>query len=190
MPTRKIEIRNGMRQPHELNASLLMKFCTMRITASETNNNYFTIERSADGMNFEKIGIVRGAGNSSEMIDYSYSDYAPLTGMSFYRLKQTDFDGKESYSSVIVISSEGKDFVRILPNPVNDKLYINMDAASDNVISVSIYNAFGQQVVLQNTNVNKGFNQLGIDVNNLSKGAYFLKIEYKDKVISNLVMKQ
>lgn len=78
-------------------------------TATETNNDYFTIERSADGSNFTSIGMVDGAGNSSSSIDYSYIDDAPLAGTSYYRLKQTDYDGQFSYSDVRAIQfSAGK----------------------------------------------------------------------------------
>ena len=62
------------------------------ITATEINNNYFTLERSATGINFEPIGYVQGAGNSTSTINYVFKDRDPLNGIGYYRLKQTDFD--------------------------------------------------------------------------------------------------
>src|SRR6185369_13902085 len=64
-------------------------------TASEINNSYFTIERSLDGIAYEEIGRVEGAGNSTYDISYNYTDQSPSAHATiYYRLKQTDFDGK------------------------------------------------------------------------------------------------
>src|SRR5690348_13807437 len=62
-------------------------------TAAETNNDFFTIERTTDGINFDKVGTVKGAGNSVFNINYEFTDPTPLSGTSYYRLTQTSFDG-------------------------------------------------------------------------------------------------
>ncbi|MCL2328329.1 MAG: hypothetical protein FWC39_07425 [Bacteroidetes bacterium] len=69
-------------------------------TTSETNSNYFTIERSSNGRDFTEIARINGAGTSTVTINYGYADKNPLNGISYYRLKQTDFDGQYSYSSI------------------------------------------------------------------------------------------
>ena len=66
-------------------------------TASETNNDFFTVERSQDGREFIPIGVVDGAGNSNTILNYKLMDADPYVGISYYRLKQTDFDGKFEY---------------------------------------------------------------------------------------------
>src|SRR5690606_38659659 len=73
---------------------------TQWTTATETNNDFFTVERSVDALNFKEIGTVNGAGNSNNAIKYRFSDKNPFAGTSYYRLKQTDFDGKFSYSEI------------------------------------------------------------------------------------------
>ncbi len=73
------------------------------VTASELNNDYFTLERSVDGVNFEAIHYEPGAGNSNEALSYSYSDYVAENGIYYYRLKQTDYDGTATYSDVISV---------------------------------------------------------------------------------------
>jgi hypothetical protein len=73
-------------------------------TASEINNDYFTVERSADGNIFHKIAFIKGAGNSSQEIEYSLVDTDPLQGVSYYRIRQTDFDGTTDCSGVIAIA--------------------------------------------------------------------------------------
>jgi hypothetical protein len=72
-------------------------------TAQEINNDYFTIEKSADGKNFTEVATVNGKGNSKEVNKYSAVDYAPYRGVTYYRLKQTDFDGKFTYSKTVAV---------------------------------------------------------------------------------------
>src|SRR5690606_16419073 len=70
-------------------------------TASEINNDYFIIERSTDGGDFKAIAMVAGAGNSTNLIDYEFTDRSPVTGRSYYRLRQVDYDGRSSVSDII-----------------------------------------------------------------------------------------
>jgi len=88
-------------------------------TASETNNDFFSVERSSDGLNFEKLLEVKGVGDSDNITNYQASDERPLFGLSYYRLKQTDFDGQFEYSPVVSVFLEGKDEPRLTlyPNP-------------------------------------------------------------------------
>ncbi|PJF33793.1 MAG: hypothetical protein CUN57_01220, partial [Phototrophicales bacterium] len=101
-------------------------------TASEINNDYFTIERSFDGRNFESIGQVKGAGNSFEEINYSFVDES-IAGISsnrivYYRLKQTDYDGVFTYSDVISVElgeSKGFDIIEIFEEQSQIKVHFN-----------------------------------------------------------------
>lgn len=89
-------------------------------TNSEINNDFFTIERSTDVYNFESIATIDGAGNSNMTINYSTIDENPLNGISYYRLKQTDFDGQEKYSQVVSMDFnifDDNDQLSIYPNP-------------------------------------------------------------------------
>jgi N-acetylneuraminic acid mutarotase len=88
-------------------------------TASETNNDYFTLETSHDGYKWRKLDTIKGAGNSSELLKYSSIDLYPFIGINYYRLLQTDFDGKQTYSQVISVNSENTESLHIFPNPVN-----------------------------------------------------------------------
>ncbi|MBI4647218.1 MAG: hypothetical protein HY738_11690 [Bacteroidia bacterium] len=75
-------------------------------TASETNNDYFFVERSEDELEFSSIGIISGAGNSNNILTYHFVDESPFSGISYYRLKQTDYDGAYSYSGVVAVNCE------------------------------------------------------------------------------------
>lgn len=79
------------------------------VTETEINNDYFTVERSMDGINFVSVADVAGAGNSNSLLDYQLTDYNPYTGINYYRLKQTDFNGSFSYSDLIAIEVNKKE---------------------------------------------------------------------------------
>ncbi|MFZ1609568.1 MAG: hypothetical protein WAT52_00780, partial [Chitinophagales bacterium] len=88
-------------------------------TATELNNDYFTIERSLDGKSYEEIGTVEGAGQSSALLNYEYTDAQPYLGTNYYRLKQTDYNGAFDYSNVISIKVNGNfEMGYPYPNPV------------------------------------------------------------------------
>lgn len=89
------------------------------VTATEINNDFFTVERSVDGVHFEAIGHENGAGNSSRELWYGFTDEEPLSGTSYYRLKQTDFDGQYSYSPVERITRNNvlSNRLDLYPNP-------------------------------------------------------------------------
>jgi len=103
------------------------------VTAAEINNDYFTIERSVNGTDFEEIAEVEGAGTSSQSKRYSLNDYEPLNGVSYYRLKQTDYNGEFEYSkpiSVYLNSSRMAD-VKVYPNPSNGRFQVVTGAEHD-----------------------------------------------------------
>jgi hypothetical protein len=119
------------------------------ITETETNNDFFTIERSADGINFEPILTVDGAGNSSTILYYNSIDDSPIQGLSYYRLKQTDYDGQYSYSNIVAVefNFDAIDF-SIFPNPVyaNDAIYISSAENDGANTNINIVNSIGQCV--------------------------------------------
>ena len=91
-------------------------------TKSETNNEYFSVMRSQNGKDFEVIGTVPGAGTSVSPMEYSFADATPNSGMNYYRLKQTDYDGNYSYSNIIRINNlTGNGMLNIFPNPVRNQ---------------------------------------------------------------------
>jgi len=95
------------------------------ITASEQNNDFFTVERSQYGKQWEEVGILKGAGNSNQILRYALTDYSPFEGISYYRLKQTDYDGSFTFSEVrsINFKSQMPD-ITLYPNPATDFVFI------------------------------------------------------------------
>ncbi|TAE80628.1 MAG: hypothetical protein EAY81_10345, partial [Bacteroidetes bacterium] len=111
--------------------------CTWE-TASEINNDYFTIERSVDGEDFEDVGTIKGRGNSSTNSHYHFTDNNPFEGISYYRLKQTDFDGKYTYSPIQKVGSTEQLDGEIALHYVNDNPIINIHAAAESIATLEL----------------------------------------------------
>jgi len=151
-------------------------------TASEINNDYFTIEKSRDGNNFEAIKKVEGAGTTSDISNYFEVDISPYIGVSYYRIKQTDYDGQYDYSELVAVNvpdNFSDEQITIYPNPSRaGNFSIDINSIESNTISVSIYSLSGNKIYSQNYD-NSG--QLGgkITIVNhipLSTGQYLVKI--------------
>ena len=140
-------------------------------TASETNNDYFTIERSGGAINWQIIGKVDGAGNSNQILNYSLIDAEPLQDVSYYRLKQTDFDGLFKYSSIVAVTCENNDFstINIYPNPNIGRFTI--DGVKQNAVLI-IFNTLGEKMTEQNISSEK----TEIYLSNLPSGIYFVQM--------------
>lgn len=122
------------------------------MTASEQNNKDFIIERSEDLKEWTAIGTVQSkapGGNSQGNLYYSFTDPAPHTGMEYYRLKQSDLDGKVTYSAYIAVQSKAADVIRIYPNPATDYVYISGINKGN---TIRLLDITGRQVIIQQAN--------------------------------------
>lgn len=114
------------------------------VTSQEVNNDYFEIQRSTDGVNFTSIGMVDGAGNSSSVIQYNFTDVSPTNGTNYYRLIQHDFDGKSEATDIIAISFEGI-YVNVYPNPSDNEFQVQLSGLSSNA-SIEVTDVLGREV--------------------------------------------
>ncbi len=159
-------------------------------TITETNNNYFTIERSADGIEFTSIAVVKGAGNSNSLINYMNTDIRPLKGISYYRLKQTDYDGQFSYSDIIVVNFSGAGELTVFPNPTGHSVALSFLSALDNKCTVTIFDALGRIVKSENhVTDEEGINNLNIDLSAFNKGIYFITLATTTDVLKAKILK-
>jgi hypothetical protein len=147
-------------------------------TATETNNDFFTIEKSKDGNEFEEIGNADGAGNSTTVLKYSFTDDKPYTGISYYRLKQTDFNGEFSYSKIVAVRiTNAENNVVAYPNPFHDKLTVAINS-EDNLPYTLILTDLAGRVLLSNEVITEyGFNSYEINAWYLAKGIYLLEVK-------------
>jgi len=147
-------------------------------TASETNNDYFEILRSANGSNWEMLGKIKGAGNSTVTNQYNFIDQKPLLGLSYYRLKQVDFDGIFSHSSIISISNDpytiNKSSLSSYPNPAVNS--ITVELGNEFATDIEILTVTGKNVTKHITILKSENSTFSIDISNLENGTYILNI--------------
>ena len=155
-------------------------------TISETNNDFFTIERSKDAKSFKVIDSIQGAGNSSIRLDYQYVDEQPLAGTSYYRIKQTDFDGQFEYFDIIPVHHQnmgmGKralDIVSIGPNPFYQSFTITCDLVEGGEVSIQLLDLNGSVMAQEKRQVYAGINKIEFQDNvGLQPGTYFLTVKH------------
>ena len=143
-------------------------------TASEINNDFFTIERSKDGRSFQAVSTINGHGNSSHLIEYSFVDKNPLKGTNYYRLKQTDFDGNFTYSDIKSVNISIEHSFTIYPTLVRDKINIRTESDFDTDLTVKIRDLNGR--VLKHFTISKNENLKEIYLEDLIYGNYFITI--------------
>lgn len=144
-------------------------------TASETNNNGFEIERSEDGITWNKIFFEKGKGITDLETEYQYSDLNPLAGMNYYRLKQIDFDEKFEYSSVVAINFLQKKLqATISPSPFYNEVKVELPKSATIDTKVFICNSLGKNIgslIFEKNKTSQTF-----DLSYLHNGIYFFQI--------------
>ena len=158
-------------------------------TASEVNNDFFEVQRSEDGTEWEIVGEVDGNGTINEVINYDFTDPRPLFGKSFYRLRQVDFDGQFEYSPVVSVNNlftgEAME-VLVFPNPT-DAGNINLRVLTgnrENKISLQLIDALGHRFIDESMNPEVFSQDLIISPReSLSKGVYFLIVTQNNQAV-------
>lgn len=140
-------------------------------TATERDNDYFTIERSANGEDFEDVGRVDGAGNSTTVLHYSDLDRWPLPGTSFYRLRQTDFDGTSTWSGTVAVRMPGKGAQDLVLLTGDDRVIALHDFAAGSTMDV--LDMTGRVVWRGRTETDS---RSDVPFGTLSGGAYVLRV--------------
>lgn len=148
-------------------------------TASETDNRYFTLERSTNGgLSFEHVAQVAGAGTSSTMRDYKWIDLNAPSGTAYYRLSQTDLNGNTEYQGGIVrimrnnSSALGFAITQIAPVPVRGETVISFTLPESQNVAFALYNATGQMLETRTLQGISGMNYIHLDMNKYSAGIY------------------
>jgi hypothetical protein len=152
-------------------------------TLSEQNNDYFSIEKSLDAINWETFNIIKSLGNSELVQTYSVFDSSPFNGLSYYRLKQTDIGGKSSYSKIESIFKHVQGEIEIYPNPNEDGL-LKISTKGLNQYQIKLIDAYGR--VIYHSEPSSAVTE--IDLSSFGKGVYIVLITNEHKSLTKKII--
>jgi len=157
-------------------------------TLSETNSNYFQIEKSSNGgLNFDSIGLVKAVGSAEASNTYHFSD-ARFNANAYYRLKQVDIDGQVSYSEIIFLQNDGKSFgVNIYPNPANTTATIDFAGNAFEFNTIRVTDCYSKTVYLKTGIENNFADKIDLDVQKLLNGTYFISLQNEKEMQSYVI---
>ncbi len=140
------------------------------VTSSETGNSHFEIGRSSNGKDFETIGVVQGSGYSNVLVNYDFTDSEALSGVTYYRITQVDFNGnKEAYPTMVLyFNSLVFENIEIYPNPSNGEFNIKVNQACD----IQLFDYKG--IIIEELKLNNGINR--VETSKFSPGVYIIRI--------------
>ncbi|MBL4861476.1 MAG: T9SS type A sorting domain-containing protein, partial [Crocinitomicaceae bacterium] len=158
------------------------------VTVSELNNDFFTIEKTINGIDFEYVGTVKGVGTSDATNYYDLLDLRPHSGVSYYRLKQTDFNGAYKYSEVIAVNfeqvSETSLVTELFPNPSYGFATFTFNGESNQSLNVSVINQLGAVVIKQNHTSTDADWPCTISTKTLANGMYQVIFTRGDEMVT------
>lgn len=156
-------------------------------TASENNNAYFTLQNSKDGETWQEVATINGAGYSRSLKNYFFSDKFPYHGDSYYRLKQTDFDGRYKYSAIIdaMVTETNQEDILIYPNPTSGK--ITLEGRSSELKEFTLFNALGADITaFVSFNPDRTGTKIDLDLSALPPDIYLIKTKSGVQKIAKL----
>jgi len=135
-------------------------------TETEINNDNFTVQKSQDGINWQFVSKVDGGGNSSEKLSYTIFDTDPFNGVSYYRLKQVDYDGKSEIFDPRAVEITDKAGIAFFPNPASSEVFWRADEPGN----LTVFDMTGREVMQENI-IQKGT----LNVDPLAPGTYLFQ---------------
>jgi len=158
-------------------------------TASETINDYFTLEVSTDGITFDFLANIDGSGTTTDLSNYDYLDRDAASGTSYYRLSQTDFDGTFEYLGLVALNrgEVALEISTISPVPAISNIEVLFDYNSDSDINISVIDAIGRTAMLE---VFSGINTADLNISDLSSGVYFIHITDGENTVTKKFIKE
>jgi hypothetical protein len=151
-------------------------------TATEKNNDYFSVERSVNGGAWDSVGAVDGAGNSSQILDYEFRDYDLQEGICYYRLRQHDFDGRTTTSPIMYVirSAQSGGITSVYPVPSTGSVSFEYNTVVETSIIVEVDASDGRLVQHKESNLGVGRNIVDIDLTGEPNGVYNIRVTDKN----------
>lgn len=156
-----------------LNKETVLEWCT----ASETNNDFFTVEQSIDGVNFQAIGTVAGNGSTTKKHCYTYTTGAGTASMNYYRLSQTDYSKKTTVYNIVSLNAcDNLPDHAVLTNNGTKTVGILVNSSVDTRYELNVHNSLGQIIDVKQVEVKKGYNNIQVDLDHVSNAVYYLSL--------------
>lgn len=161
------------------------------ITLSELNNSHYVIEKGKDGVHFDELTTVSGAGTTTHLSSYLVTDKNPFEGLQYYRLRQVDFDGKSTLSSTLAVRWNSLHVFQIFPNPTTGDLFANLDPQLVGQTGKLIINrADGKLLLVRDIRIENS--SYGVKLLKgrefLKPGSYMVSLNFKDHNYSQIVV--
>jgi hypothetical protein len=161
-------------------------------TASEVNNKEYVLERTRNAADFTEVARVKGAGNSTTLNNYAVRDPRPWEGINFYRLRQIDFDGRETTTQLVSARfTPGGPPVTVSPNPVKDLCLVSYFASENTRVSMRLLDVEGRTAMSRTVNHSESssYDQV-LDLSAVEPGVYFLQVVTNDGVYTTRLQRQ
>ncbi|MFK7809280.1 MAG: T9SS type A sorting domain-containing protein [Saprospiraceae bacterium] len=142
-------------------------------TASEENNDYFELQHSTNGRDFEAIAKINGNGTTDDKQYYVHFDESPERGYNYYRIKQVDYDGKFEIFDMAVVKVDATEIFKVFPARTNDQIIFESPIFADKDQNIELFNSSG--VLMTSKMLNAGSYKLNFDVQTFPAGIYFLR---------------
>jgi hypothetical protein len=164
--------------------SLTEKYVELNwMTATEINNDYFTVEKSENAINWEILTVIKSLGNSQHVQNYSVFDSSPFNGISYYRLKQTDFNGRFTYSKIKSVYLNESNQIGVYPNP-NETGLLKIETGNINTFDMKLVNSIGQIIYERHSNNSN----TELDLTKFEKGMYILFITTEGSIFKRKII--
>ncbi|MCP4441133.1 MAG: T9SS type A sorting domain-containing protein [Aureispira sp.] len=162
-------------------------------TSQEENLQHFELERSNDGVNFEKITDVLAIGNSQAQQDYSHVDEYPGVGAKYYRLKSVHQDGTIGYSHIVTLTRDKKEHftnISIYPNPTKDKFFVELASDIAGAVEYDIRDVIGQNAQKGKLDIIAGMNKLELSLDNMPSATYIVSFTVEGQRVQRRIVKK
>lgn len=158
-------------------------------TVSEVDNDYFTIEKTSNGIDFEEMSTIDGAGNSSVKTEYLWTDYTPNKDMVYYRLSQTNFNGVRENFDLIAVDCEGVDDLLSINRATNTPFGVQLEISTpiEGIHTIAMYDLLGNNLFSKEMVLSKGNSSIMITNKGLSNAMYFFVLKNSDAILSKKI---
>lgn len=160
-------------------------------TATETDNDYFILQKSTNGTNFTDLTTIDSKGETSTGHSYEFLDKNVMAGVAYYRLASVDIFGEKEFANIVELRrGESSNIISIAPVPATDILNIELNVIEAQNINIQLFDISGKEVLNQNFDVTTGLQNLPINIQNIAAGVYMLNVTGLNDVSTHKVIKE